>query len=369
MNRVTQFSESDTRFMRAAISLGLRGRGFTEPNPMVGALVVDREEILSSGYHRNFGAPHAEAMALDTISRKHTTLYVPLEPCCHYGINPPCVDLIIRKKVKRVVISLPDPNPRVNCKGIDVLKNSGIRVDQGCLSDYYAGINRHYFKFITRKIPYVTLKAGISLDGKLTDKHHRSKWITDEKLRKVSHSLRGEFSAVLVGGSTALKDDPGLNIRERGWGDKKLVRVVLDTHNQLDMKKKLFQQQKRFPLVLFSSENARNQTPKTDHHYFIASKDEALDLGTVLETLARLRIASVLVEGGGQVINSFLENRLADELVMFTASKIIGGRDAVELCASGVPLSRPIRLIRPEIVELDSGYMIRGCISPSCMGG
>ena len=369
MSRVVRFSESDIRFMKAAINLGLRGRGFTEPNPLVGALVVDRGEILSTGFHRCFGDVHAEAMALESISRANTTLYVPLEPCCHTGINPPCTDLIIRKQVKRVVIALRDPNPRVNGGGIDALKKSGIRVDQGCLDTYYANINRHYFKFITRKMPYVTLKAGVSLDGKLTDKHHRSRWITDEKLRKIAHSLRGEFSAVLVGGNTAQEDDPGLNIRERGWGNKKLVRVVLDTHNELDANKKLLKQLRRFPLVLFSSENARNRTPKTDRHYFIKSRGDALDLKTVLKILARLRIASVLVEGGGQVINSFLEDRLADELVMFTSSKIIGGRDSVELCASGVPLSRPIRLIRPEVVDLDSGRLVRGWIKPPYKGG
>jgi diaminohydroxyphosphoribosylaminopyrimidine deaminase/5-amino-6-(5-phosphoribosylamino)uracil reductase len=355
--------------MKAAINLGLRGRGFTEPNPLVGALVVDRGKIISTGFHRSFGGPHAEAMALETVSRKNTTLYVPLEPCCHYGINPPCTDLIIRKEVKRVVIALQDPNPRVNGKGIESLEKNGIRVDQGCLDTYYSGVNRHYFKYITRKIPYVTLKAGMSLDGKLTDKHHRSRWMTDAKLRMIGHSLRGEFSAVLIGSGTAREDDPGLNIRERGWGPKKLYRVVLDTHNQLDEKMKLFQQQQRFPLILFSSENAKNRTPKIDNHYFIKSKGDALDLKIVLRVLARLKIASVLVEGGGQVINSFLNSGLADELILFTASKIVGGSESVDLCASGVPLSKSIRLIKSRSVELNSGYMIRGYLNPSCKGG
>ncbi len=355
--------------MKAAINLGLRGKGFTEPNPLVGALVVDRGKIISTGFHRSFGTPHAEAMALKSVSRKHTTLYVPLEPCCHFGINPPCTDLIIQKKVSRVVIALQDPNPRVNGKGIEMMKKNDIRIETGCLEKYYARVNRHYLKFMNRKRPYVTLKAGVSLDGKLTDKHHRSKWITDLEMRKFSQSLRSEFSAILVGGRTVLVDDPRLTIRERGWGDKRLYRVVLDTYNQLDLNQKIFRQQQRFPLILFSSQTAANRTPKVDNHHFIKSDGEVLDLNRVLKILARYRIASVLVEGGGQVINSFLNKKLADELILFTASKVIGGSDSVELFASGVSLSGPIRLIHHRIMNLGSGYVVRGSINPLFSGG
>jgi diaminohydroxyphosphoribosylaminopyrimidine deaminase/5-amino-6-(5-phosphoribosylamino)uracil reductase len=359
---LSDFSLQDSRFMKLAIELGKRGTGYTEPNPTVGAVVVKNSKILSAGFHRRYGEEHAEAMALKNTIPRNTTLYVPLEPCCHFGKTPPCTDRIIEKKVIRVVIAIQDPNPLVNGRGIRQLRQNQIRVEVGCLAPLYRQVNRHYFTFITRKRPHVTIKAGISLDGKLTDKHGRSRWMTDKKMRAFSRSLRGEFSAILVGDNTVMEDDPRLTIRDREWGNKKLVRVVLDTENRVDMNKRIFKHQPDSPLFIFSSDAVKNQTPKVINHYFVPSDGNRLRLDRVLEILAQQQIASLLVEGGGQVIDSFLKQGLVDELVLFTASKLVGGQGAVELFSSGKGIGRPIRFRDQKIMEFGSGFIFRGCL-------
>jgi diaminohydroxyphosphoribosylaminopyrimidine deaminase/5-amino-6-(5-phosphoribosylamino)uracil reductase len=359
---MVEFSSPDICWMKTAIELGKKGIGYTEPNPMVGAVVVKNGKVLSSGFHRHFGAEHAEAMALNRVEETHATLYVPLEPCCHLGKTPPCTDLIIKKKIRRVVIALQDPNPLVNGQGIRRLEQNRIRVDRGCLASLYSRLNRHYLGYMTRKRPYVTLKAGVSLDGKLTDKFRKSRWITGDKFRQISRSFRGEFSAILTGDLTVGDDNPALTINENEWPDKKLWRVVLDTHNRLDSKKQIFREQSRFPLILFSSERAKDRATKTDHHHFVPAFGDELDLKTVLDILFLNGIASVLVEGGGRIINSFLKNRLADEIILFTAHKLIGGTGSVQLFASGAGLSEPITLVDPEILDFESGMIVRGSV-------
>lgn len=345
--------------MKLAMALGARGRGFTGPNPTVGAVVVKNRRILSTGFHRGFGREHAEAMALKKTDTPGTTLYVPLEPCSHFGRNPPCTDLIIEKRVRRVVISRRDPNPLVNGRGIRQLRMRGIRLDTGCLADRYTHLNRHYFTYITRKRPHVTIKAGVSADGKLTDREGRSRWVTDGKMRAFSRSLRGEFAAILVGDRTVAADDPLLTLRDPDWGDKKLVRVVLDPRNRLDRKLRIFKHQPDSPLYIFSSDALGDRTPGVENHHFVPADGDRLRLDRVLDILFQNRISSLLVEGGGQVIDSFLKQELADEVVLFTAGKLIGGRGAVELFHSGTGISRPIHITRPDIMAFGSGWVIR----------
>ena len=351
----------DLKFMKAALKLSKKGIGFTEPNPLVGAVVVKDNKIISTGFHARYGGPHAEQKALEHVKEKDTTLYVTLEPCTHHGKTPPCTDLILEKKVKRVAVSIKDPNPMVNGKGIARLKEQGVQVDVGLLEDISLKINRHYLTYMKKKRPYVTLKAGISLDGKLTDKYRKSQWITDEELRTYAHSLRGEFSAILAGVKTVIDDNPQLTVREKAWGNKKLFRVVLDTDNILDTGLRIFENRENFPLIIFSSTEAKNKTPKVENHFFIEPDRErkGLDLKKVLETLHRLDIASVMVEGGGSVIDSFLKDKLYDELLLEIADKLIGGKESVQLFASGAALSDPVNLREREVIPLQSGYIVR----------
>jgi len=352
----------DLKFMKAAVKLSKRGVGFTEPNPMVGAVVVKDNKIISTGFHRRYGEAHAEQMALEHLKEKDTTMYVTLEPCTHHGKTPPCTDLLLEKKVKRVVVSIKDPNPLVNGKGIKQLKEQGVQVDVGLLEDISLKINRHYLTFMTEKRPYVTLKAGISIDGKLTDKYRESQWITDEELRNYAHSLRGEFSAILAGVKTIIDDNPQLTVREKAWENKKLYRVILDSDNVLDTDLRIFENQENFPLIIFSSTEAKNKTPKVENHFFINPHKETgnLHLQEVLEKLYRLEIASLLVEGGGSVIDSFLKEELYDEILLETADKLIGGKDSVQLFSSGTAVSTPIKLKEREIIPLQTGYIVRG---------
>lgn len=350
----------DIKYMKIALKLSKKGIGYTEPNPIVGAVVVKDKKIIATGYHQRYGGNHAEYSALHKTQETGATLYVTLEPCSHYGKTPPCTDLIIQKKVKRVVIAMRDPNPLVNGRGIHKLVEAGITVDVGILSDLSSKTNRHYLKFISRQLPYVTIKAGVSIDAKLTDKSGKSQWVTDEQMRTLSHSLRGEFSAVLVGKNTVIDDDPQLNLRENAWQGKKIYRVILDSQNTLNPDLRIFRDRQRFPLVLFSGKSAKNKERKAEHHFFIDEDEGGLDLKKALKKLADLKISSLLIEGGGKTIDSFLNKQLYDEIFLFVGNKLIGGKESVELFSSGALLTRPIVLKNKEIIELESGYLLRG---------
>jgi diaminohydroxyphosphoribosylaminopyrimidine deaminase/5-amino-6-(5-phosphoribosylamino)uracil reductase len=352
---------NDPKFMKIALALSRRGMGYTEPNPMVGAVAVKNGKILACGFHRAFGAKHAETMALERVTVPGSTLYLTLEPCSHFGKTPPCVDLIIAKEVRRVVMAMTDPNPLVSGAGLRKLRANGIRVDCGLFHEWAAHLNRHYLKSIIAKVPYVTLHAGISLDGKLTDRSGRSRWVTSEEGRRYSHSLRGEFSAILAGRGNIQADNPLLTLREPGWEGKILYRVVLDSSNSLSRRLKIFKDQERFPLIIFSSRDAANQRKKVPLHFFVGHDANGLVLADVLRELCRLGIASVLVEGGGRVLDSFVRERLFDEMAIFYSNKIIGGRNSGQIFASGVArLADALELVNCHWSEFADGAILRG---------
>jgi diaminohydroxyphosphoribosylaminopyrimidine deaminase/5-amino-6-(5-phosphoribosylamino)uracil reductase len=351
----------DRKFMKIALRLGRKGLGYTEPNPMVGAVVVKKGRILGCGYHRAYGDRHAEVMALEHLDAPGATLYLNLEPCSHFGKTPPCVDLIIARKVRRVVIAMEDPNPLVDGRGIAKLRAHGIETLVGVGRDQAERLNRHYLKAMRSGTPYVALHAGASLDGKLTDDAGHSRWVTSEDGRRYSHSLRGEFSAILAGHGTILADDPQLNLREAGWEGKTLYRVVLDSENTLSRGLNVFRDQERFPLVIFSALDAAAMTKKVPLHFFVRRDAHGLVLAEVLAGLHELGIASLLVEGGGRVLNSFIRERLFDEAAFFISDKIIGGRRSVQVFASGVSrLEEALELVDCRWTEYSGGVMLRG---------
>lgn len=359
------FSNNDYLYMDLALRLGLKGKGFTEPNPMVGAVVVKDDRILATGYHRVFGGEHAERMALKDVNEPGTTLYVTLEPCSHFGKTAPCTDIIIKKNVARVVIAMVDPHPLVNQKGIRKLKGAGIGVETGLLQDRAEHLNRHYLKYVLRGLPYVTINGGVSMDGKMTDRDRKSRWITGEQLRRLSHSLRGEFSAILAGSRTVSDDNPLLTIREDGWEGKKFFRVILDSRNRLDPGLCIHQDDIDFPLIFFSSDACANKEKKSDLHFFVPSGTGGLDLNAVLSRLGQLEIASVLIEGGGRVIDSFISQSLYDEMILFQSNMLLGGKDSVQLHETGSPVARPRRFSPWEVIQLEEGIIMRGY--PECL--
>ncbi|NPA15500.1 MAG: bifunctional diaminohydroxyphosphoribosylaminopyrimidine deaminase/5-amino-6-(5-phosphoribosylamino)uracil reductase RibD [Deferribacteres bacterium] len=317
----------DEKYMSRAIRLARKGAGWVSPNPMVGAVIVDENgRIVSEGFHERFGGPHAERVALEKLNfnAKGCTLYVNLEPCCHYGKTPPCTQAIIKSGIKRVVVGMADPNPLVSGRGIEILRNHGIEVVVGVLEERCRELNRAFIKWITRKIPYVTLKWAQSLDGKIATKTGDSRWISSEKALKFAHRLRALHDAVLVGKRTVEKDDPMLNVRLVRGRDP--LRVVLDADLSLPPDRKVFSVPPE--TVVFTASGSKEKEERLKEKGVevirIPESEGKLSIKEVLKTLGERGITSLLVEGGSQTHASFIKEGLYDEIQAVVAPKIIG---------------------------------------------
>ncbi|WP_197023141.1 MULTISPECIES: bifunctional diaminohydroxyphosphoribosylaminopyrimidine deaminase/5-amino-6-(5-phosphoribosylamino)uracil reductase RibD [unclassified Thermosipho (in: thermotogales)] len=295
-------------YMKLAIELAKKGIGKVSPNPLVGAVIVKNGRIISTGYHEKYGGFHAERNAILNAKEdlRNSELYVNLEPCSHHGKTPPCTDLIISSGISKVYISTLDPNPLINGRGVKKLKENGIEVHIGLLEDEARYLNRVFFKYITKKVPYVALKVAMTLDGFITDSLGNSKWITKENF-EISHSLRNFFSSIMVGANTVLKDNPRLTCRN---GGRDPVRVVLDK-NGITFGKDLNVYDKGARTVVFSK-NCINKVecyPETDPE-------------SILKRLYSLEIDSVLIEGGADVLSQFFD--YTDEMHLFYSTKFFG---------------------------------------------
>lgn len=324
---------TDDMAMARALELALRGTGKVSPNPRVGAVIVENDSIVGEGWHREFGAPHAEIEAINNAgitNFENATLYVNLEPCSHTGKTPPCADFIAEKGFKRVVIGMIDPNPLVSGRGIEVLKAAGISIETGILEDDCRWINRTFIKHIVTGMPYVVLKAAQTLDGSIATSRGESKWISGEESRKTSQVLRATLDAVLVGRSTAEFDNPGLTVRNIVGRNPR--RVILDTRLSLPMNLNVFSDDIRDQTIVFCGEHASKSKKadalRTSGVTVISARltrEAQLDLPDILRSLSsEFSIASILVEGGANVYSSFASNNLIDELHMFIAPKLFG---------------------------------------------
>lgn len=322
---------TDEQFMRRAIELAERGTGYVSPNPRVGAVLVQQGEIIGEGWHKKHGDIHAEVDAVRNASRsvEGAVLYVNLEPCSHQGKQPPCVDFIIEKKIGRVVVGMIDPNPEVSGKGIEKLKQAGIEVTVGVLEEECQWLNRFFTKHITTGQPYIIAKIAQSLDGCIATVYGQSKWITGEESRKVTHVIRSEVDAVLIGAVTVSKDDPELNVRHTQGRDPK--RVILDSDLSTSLKSKVFSAEDRENTFVFCSPSAMAKQKATalkisGVNVFPAGggTGDYLNLRAILEQLAAKNIASVMVEGGARVFSSFAQENLIDELHIFIAPMLVG---------------------------------------------
>jgi diaminohydroxyphosphoribosylaminopyrimidine deaminase/5-amino-6-(5-phosphoribosylamino)uracil reductase len=361
------YSTEDERFMRLAIRLSLEGMGYTAPNPVVGAVVVKDGQIISTGYHSRFGAFHAEREALnrDEIP-SGCTLYVTLEPCAHFGKTPPCVDIILEKKIQRLVAACPDPGPRVNGLGFERLRQAGVIVEVGCLEEEAAWANRHYLTAVRKNRPHIVIKAGVSADGKMGDSEQRSAWVTSEPLRRLANDFRGEFSAVLVGSGTLLGDQPGLNLRTTPWPGKTLWRIVLDGRARISSDNPFFlAATELYPVIWVTSEGTGGTEALPPHVNRWSQPLDAhghIDLVSLTRSLHHFGIHSLLVEGGATVIDAFLNGGLVDEVILFTAATLIGGQAAPGLFVTGRPIHEPLKLVDPSVMQVDSGWILRGRI-------
>lgn len=324
--------KKDIKFMKQTLALAVKSEGLTSPNPLVGAVLVKGNRVIGRGYHKKAGSPHAEIVAIKSAGCKTngSTLYINLEPCNHYGKTPPCVPEIIKADIRRVVIAMQDPNPLVNGKGIKKLKSSGIDVQCEILEQEARRINEPYIKYITKKMPFVVLKWAMSLDGKTATRTGDSKWISNEASRNFTHRLRGKFDAVLIGIETLLKDNPQLTTH--GLGAKEPKRIVVDTKGRIPLDCNLLKESP--PVILATTDkinkNKTEDLKKRGVEVIVCEPDkDGVNLKELMVKLAKPGITSVLVEGGGTITASFLENGLADKFIAFISPMIIGGKNAI----------------------------------------
>ncbi len=325
--------KSHEYFMRQAMRLARKAKGMTSPNPLVGALVVKNGRIIGRGFHQRAGSAHAEVLALDEAGQKAkgATLYVTLEPCTHYGKTPPCVDRIIRSKVKEVVIGMIDPNPINNGKGMRILQQQKIKVTVGIIEKELRAMNESFFKYITKRLPFVTVKVAQSLDGKIATRSGDSKWITSDKSRAYAHRMRKDFDAIMVGVNTVLRDNPRLS----SWFSKKHpIKIVVDSQLSTPPQANLFSNDAVVILVTLSTQTGQ----QTDNRKALTAKSKILEvkersgqinLTDMMKRLAGMGITSVLVEGGGMLIGSLFDEKLVDKIMFFISPKIIGGKEAI----------------------------------------
>ncbi len=361
--------EQDVAFIKKALSLAKKGQGTVSPNPMVGAIVVKNGEVVGENYHRNFGGPHAEVLALEEAGDLSVgaTLYVTLEPCAHHGKTGPCVEAIYDAGISRVVVGCIDPNPIVNGKGIKFLRSKGISVTQDVLCESCQELNQSYIKYITTSIPLITLKLAQTLDGRIATSTGHSKWITTEESRAQAHKLRAQHDAILVGIRTVLSDDPNLTVRmAKGITPK---RVVLDSKLRVPLDAKILSDEFVGRTILITTEAAsKEKIARIKEKGAIVLSLESDDRGWVLQNilwkkLGELGITSVLVEGGSVVQTECLKNGFADQLVIFIATKLLGsGIDAIgDLGIRNI--NSAIELTDVSIKKIQSDFMISGKLS------
>jgi diaminohydroxyphosphoribosylaminopyrimidine deaminase/5-amino-6-(5-phosphoribosylamino)uracil reductase len=332
---------NDNGYMKMALHLADQGRGLTSPNPMVGAVVVKDNAVIGKGYHRKAGTPHAEIHALNEagMGAHGSTLYVTLEPCSHRGRTLPCADFIIRSRVTRVVCAMQDPNLQVNGSGIRKLREAGIQVDVGILENEARELNRFFIKYITAKVPFVILKAAVTLDGRIATQTGDSKWITGKAARERGHQLRNVVDAILVGVNTVLADDPSLTTRLPGGGGRDPARIILDTHLRTPLDARIIRNDSPARTFIFSGPDVQPERIRAYQErnvtVLVARKEASrIKFKQVLEDLGRMEITSLLIEGGAQVHASALREGVVDRVLFFVAPKIIGGGGSKECIAN-----------------------------------
>lgn len=326
-------------FMRRALELAERGAGWTSPNPMVGAVVVKHNIIVSAGWHEEFGGPHAEFSALQRAGAlaRGADLYVNLEPCVAAPgkRNPPCADEILRAGIKRVFVALRDPDPRINGKGIDTLRRAGIEVIEGLLEREARKLNEIYLKFKTTGLPFMTLKMAMTADGKIATHTGDSQWISSQRSLEFAHELRHRHRAILVGIGTVLADNPQLTVRRtvQARPARNPIRIVLDSRGRIPLDATVVRSAQEVRTIVATTDAMppdKEQALRDAHVavWRLPQRDGRVDLCALIQKLAHEQIDSVLIEGGSDVAWSFVRARLIDKILLVIAPKIIGGRAA-----------------------------------------
>jgi len=358
----------DHFYIKRALAIAELARGKTSPNPMVGALLVKNGRIISEGYHKKAGTPHAEVIAIDKAGEKASgaTLYVNLEPCCHKDKRtPPCTENIISSGIKKVVIAMKDPNPKVSGKGIAALEKAGIQVKPGILEVKAVKLNEVYIKYITSGMPFVILKVAMTLDGKIATPDGESKWITGEKARRMLHKLRGNSDAVMTAIGTVKADNPRLTCRVSGH--KNPVRIIIDPRLETMLDSHVSSCPPETIIVTRSANDKKFMYKKFYEKgiSFIKYQSEKLDLLWLMHELGKLSITSLLIEGGSSLSSYCLEAGIVDKVMFFIAPKIIGGRDSFPAVGgkSFRKLEDAYRLRDVKTKQIGEDILIEGYIS------
>ena len=358
----------DEYYMGLALKLALKAKGQTSPNPLVGAIVVKAGRIIGRGFHLKAGFAHAEIVALDQAGNKAkgATLYVTLEPCAHTGRTPPCINRIIESGIKEVVVGMIDPNPLNNGKGVSLLKQSNIKVRVGVLTEQLKKINESFIKYITTRIPFITVKVAESLDGRIATRTGDSKWITSDKSRAFAHRIRKNYDAIMVGVNTVLRDNPSLNV---WFSQKKIIKIIVDSNLSISENSNIFAGGSQVIIITLPSrpgqetENRKNLAAKAK---ILEVKEKAgqINLMDALKKLAGLGISNIIVEGGGTLIGSLFDERLVDKILFFISPKIIGGKDAVSsVMGNGVKrIDQAVKLRDLKIRRFDEEFLIEAMV-------
>ena len=367
------FMQEKEEYMRRALELARKGEGHTSPNPMVGCVVVKDGRIISEGYHEKYGEFHAERNALTrcTEDTAGADLYVTLEPCCHQGKTPPCTDIIIEKKIARVFVGSMDSNPLVAGKGVQILRDHGIYVETGILEEECLKLNEVFYHYITAKTPFVVMKYAMTLDGKIACATGDSKWVTGEIARTQVHRMRGRYRGIMVGIGTVLADDPMLNCRVEGGVDP--VRIICDSNLHIPLESQIVKTASEIETIVACSQESLEAERKQEK---IRKLKEAgiqligtegahgVNLVELMKKLGEQNIDSILLEGGGTLNASALEDGIVNKVYAYIAGKLIGGMDA-RSPVEGMGIDRmadAITLKDMEIERLGDDFCIVGYV-------
>jgi diaminohydroxyphosphoribosylaminopyrimidine deaminase/5-amino-6-(5-phosphoribosylamino)uracil reductase len=360
---------TDERWMRHALSLAERGRGAVEPNPMVGAVVLDAGgAVAGEGWHRRFGEAHAEVNALAAAGERARggTLYVTLEPCCHHGKTPPCTDAVLRAGVRRVVAAMTDPFPKVAGGGLAVLRAAGFEVTVGVCDAEARELNAPYLTLLSAGRPWVLAKWAMTLDGRIATRTGDSRWISNEESRRIAHDIRGRVDAVLVGRGTVTADDPLLTARPPG--PRTAARVVVTASGRLPERCRLRDTARDVPVIVFTAvgnvASLAGWAAGGCEVVGLPAADTGLSIADVLADLGRRRMTNVLVEGGAGLLGSVLDVGLADELHVFVGPAVVGGPGLSPVGGAGVArLADAARLVSPAVRAVGGDVYISGRVS------
>jgi len=355
--------------MNLATDLALKAKGKTSSNPLVGALVVRNGRVIGRGYHQKAGLAHAEVIALDDAGKKAkgASLYVTLEPCAHFGKTPPCVNRIIKSGIKKVIVGMVDPNPINKGKGINALRQHRIKVELGFLEDKLRKMNESFIKYISKRMPFVTVKVAQSLDGKIATKSGDSKWITSDRSRAYAHRIRQQYDAIMVGVNTILRDNPRL---DAWFSIKHPIKIVVDSQLSIPQNANIFSGRSQIIIATLSEPPGQ----ETENKEILAAKAKILEvkekegqvgLKNMMKKLAQMGIINILVEGGGTLIGSLFDEGLVDKTLFFMNPRIIGGKEAISsVMGRGISrIEKAIKLKEIKLKRIAEDFLVEGYVT------